>query len=245
MDLKVKDVAELLNVSEKTIRRWLLAGKIPAYRLNQQYRFSRSEIENWMMGFKQALAGGGGFSPFSKEEMDSEALENKENAVQQKGGPQQFSLYRAVNNGGVISEVTGETKEEVIRTAMRIAAPGLNLDHDVISELLLDRERLMPTGFGNGIGVPHARDFLLQQPLDKVVVAFLKKPLEYGALDGQPVHTLFFLFSSNDKRHLHLLSKLAHLSSNPKALELLKTKPSGPDLLNFIRTWESELRQPG
>ena len=49
MDLKIKDVAELLNVSETTIRRWLAEGKIPAYRLHHQYRFSRIEIENWML----------------------------------------------------------------------------------------------------------------------------------------------------------------------------------------------------
>ena len=48
MDLKIKDVAELLNISETTVRRWLVDGKIPAYRLNHQYRFSRIEIENWM-----------------------------------------------------------------------------------------------------------------------------------------------------------------------------------------------------
>ena len=52
MDLKIKDVAELLSVSETTIRRWLTEGKIPAYRINHQYRFSRLEIEDWMMGCK-------------------------------------------------------------------------------------------------------------------------------------------------------------------------------------------------
>lgn len=55
MDLKIKDVAELLSVSETTIRRWLIGGKIPAYRLNHQYRFSRIEIENWMMSCKLDL----------------------------------------------------------------------------------------------------------------------------------------------------------------------------------------------
>ncbi len=49
MDFKVKDVAELLNVSETTIHQWLTEGKIPAYRLNDQYCFSRGEIQNWMM----------------------------------------------------------------------------------------------------------------------------------------------------------------------------------------------------
>jgi excisionase family DNA binding protein len=52
MDLKIKDVADLLNVSESTIRRWIAEGKIPAYLINHQYRFSRTEIENWVMNHK-------------------------------------------------------------------------------------------------------------------------------------------------------------------------------------------------
>ena len=48
MDLKIKDVAELLSVSETTIRNWLVEGKIPFYRMEEQFRFSRSEIEDWL-----------------------------------------------------------------------------------------------------------------------------------------------------------------------------------------------------
>ena len=54
MDLKIGDVAELLQVSEKTIRRWLAEEKIPSYRINDQYRFSLMEIENWMMSWQQS-----------------------------------------------------------------------------------------------------------------------------------------------------------------------------------------------
>ena len=226
MDLKVKDVAELLNVSEKTIRRWLATGKIPAYRLNHQYRFSRIEIENWMMGFKQEAA------------KEGFLLKDEPSATLSKGGLQQFSLYRAIHNGGVFPHAEGETKEEVIRTTMKVVAPKLGLDAEVLSELLLDRENLMPTAVGHGIGIPHARDFLLQGPSDTVVVVFPKKPLEYGALDGEPVHALFFLFSSNDKRHVHLLAKIAHLSRNPQASQLLRSQPSEKKLLDFIRQWE-------
>jgi nitrogen PTS system EIIA component len=49
MDLKIKDVAELLNVSEVTIRRLLTEGKIPAYRIKHQYRFNREEIQEWLL----------------------------------------------------------------------------------------------------------------------------------------------------------------------------------------------------
>src|SRR5579872_484768 len=100
MDLKIKDVAELLNVSETTIRRWLIDGKIPAYRLNHQYRFSRIEIENWMMSCKLQQSQEG-FSPFSQEqesceevatlsEENPDAFQGVKEFLAQKGGMQQF-----------------------------------------------------------------------------------------------------------------------------------------------------------
>ena len=70
MDLKIKDVAELLSVSETTIRRWVNDGKIPAYRLQQQYRFSRSEIENWMVSCR--LQSKGNFLPGEEKQIYSD-----------------------------------------------------------------------------------------------------------------------------------------------------------------------------
>lgn len=240
MDLKIKDVAELLNVSETTIRRWLMDGKIPAYRLNHQYRFSRIEIENWVMSCK--LKQEAGFLPFAQQQIYPLPSEPAEPSSQ-RGGMQQFSLYRAIHKGDVLAQVAGETKEEIIKGTAQLIAPRLGLDADVIAELLLDREELMPTALNNGIAVPHTRDFLLQDPFDIIVVVFPQHPIEYGALDGKPVHTLFFLFSSADKRHLHLLAKLAHLSSHDEALEFLRSKPGKEEFLDYIRDWESQIRQ--
>ena len=237
MDLKIKDVAELLNVSETTIRRWLVDGKIPAYRLNHQYRFSRIEIENWMMSCK--LDQEKGFSPF--EERQIYPLPEEE-AAPSKAGTQQFSLFRAIHRGDVLYGISGSTKEEIIRKSMKEVAPKLGLDPDVIAELLLDRESLMPTALSHGVAVPHPREFILQGPTDMVVVVFLKEPIDFGALDGCPVDTLFFLFSSNDKRHLHLLAKISHLSSQPGLLEQLKSKTDKEKLLSFVKEWESKIR---
>lgn len=227
MDLKLKDVVELLNVSEATVKRWISEGKIPYYRLNNQYRFSRSEIENWVLSCKQ----GGDFSPFDEEESPKEKL-----------GTQQFGLYRAIHKGGVYADISGDTKEEVIRNAMRQIAQDLHLDAEVITDLLLDRENLMPTALSNGIGVPHTRDFLLQESYDVIAVVFPAKPIEYGALDGQPVHTLFFLFACDDKRHLHLLAKLAHLSSKPENLAYFRSHPTKAHLLDYIKNWETNIK---
>ena len=105
MDLKIKDVADLLNVSETTIRRWLGDGKIPAYRINHQYRFSRIEIEDWVMS--QKLGRVNGTSPSGEDSPLAEQI------MVSKGGSKQFSLYRALHKGEVFYDIPGRSKEEI------------------------------------------------------------------------------------------------------------------------------------
>jgi PTS system nitrogen regulatory IIA component len=225
MDLKIKDVAELINVSETTIRRWLASGKIPAYRLNGQYRFSRSEIEDWVM--RQKLGSGTQLEDSFQEE--------------KKEGNMQFSLYRALYRGGTLSLNSRLSKEEIIRAGMQYMHERFDLDADVLTELFMDREKLMSTALNHGIAVPHTRDFLLNTHFDVILTVFPEQPVEWDALDGDPVHTLFFLFASEDKNHLHLLSKVAHLSSNEKTRAFFRTKPSKERLLDYVKHWESSL----
>lgn len=240
MDLKINDVAELLNVPTETIRHWISEGKIPHYQIKGEFLISRSELQDWMISHK--LDHTGSASPFSSRTAGEDDVGSP---TRMKGGSQQFGLFRAIHKGDVLHNVGGTTKEEAIRTTMRQTAKHLNVDADVISELLLDRERLMPTALSNGIAVPHTRDTLLSNHQDAVVVAFLKHPLEYGALDGKSVHTLFFLFACEDKRHLHLLAKIAHLSNQSEALELFKRQPSKEQLLSYVKEWENRMTPPG
>ena len=239
MDLKIKDVAELLNVSETTIRRWLSEGKIPAYRLHHQYRFSRIEIENWMMSCRLQKNSEKFFLSQEEQIYPPKDLRKREDQEGRKG-MQQFSLFRAVHRGEVLRDLKETSKEAIIHETMEIISDDLGFDPSVISDLLIDREKLMPTALNNGIAVPHTRDFLLKGTTDVIVVVFPKQPIDWGALDDNPVHTLFFLFASDDKRHLHLLAKLAHLSSNDEALELLLSKPNKKELLDYIKERESQ-----
>lgn len=242
MDLKIKDVAELLNVSETTIRRWLAEGKIPAYRLNHQFRFSRTEIENWVLSCK--MQKDDDFNPFKEENLINLKSEKAKNLLSKKIGTQAFSLYRAVYKGSVINNVSGNTKEEVIRESVNQIAKNLSLDSDVLADLLLDRENLMPTALNHGIAVPHTRDFLLPKSYDIVTVVYLNKPIDYGALDGEKVKTLFFLFACDDKRHLHLLAKIAHLTRSAESLNFLNQQPGKANLLNYLKEWETRLSVP-
>lgn len=229
MDLKLKDVAKLLNVSTTTVRRWLENNGLPFYTFKHTKRFNRHEIETWMIQHQRAEA----------------ERAHQGNEVSLSADAKPFSLYHALYRGSVVESVPGENKEEVIRATMRLIAQRLHLDAEVLTELLLDRERMMPTALNNGIGVPHTRDFLLSGSQDVVTIAFPSKVIEYGALDQQPVHTLFFLFACDDKRHLHLLAKIAHFTNRPESIAFLRTRPTADQLIAYVKDWESQLQGQG
>lgn len=234
MDLKIKDVSELLSVSDSTVRRWIAEGKIPHYRINNQIYFSRSEIEDWMLnhGHQKIVA-----APLSSDHSDDKTT----SISLPKKGTKQFSLLRAIHKGDVLQAIPGKTKEEIIRETMKRVSKRIGLDADVVTDLLLDREQMMATGLNNGIGVPHTRDSLLKAHQDAIVVVFPENPIDYGSLDQIPVHTLFFLFACDDKSHLNLLARIAHLSSQSSILKELEKKPGKKALLALIKDWEASL----
>jgi len=219
MDLKLEEVANLLNVSESTVRRWLTDGQIPAYKLKDEYRFNRTEVEDWIVR--------------NEYEDDDEKHPS--------GGVRQYALYRAIHKGGVYHNVPGHTKEEIIRGGCRMLSQNLKFDPDVMADLLLDREKLMPTALNHGIAAPHTREITFNTHFDAVGVVFPTQPIDCGALDKEPVHTFFFLFACDDRRHLNLLAKIAHLSRDSEELKFLKSKPIKNDILSHIRSWETNL----
>lgn len=83
---------------------------------------------------------------------------------------------------------------------MAFAAYGLDAAQTV--DALLERESLGPTGVGHGVALPHAR----LPEIDRVVGVFLmlEKPLDFGAVDRQPVDIAFSLFAPEDSGVEHL-----------------------------------------
>jgi nitrogen PTS system EIIA component len=222
MDLELQEVAGLLNVPETVLLKLVAEGKVPSYNINGSYRFNRQEIEAWVM---------------SQQGHTSDEQEG----TRPSSGSLRYNLFRALNNGDVLTDIDADSKQEVIRACVKHLAPQLSLDVEVLYELFMDRENLVPTAVGAGFAIPHARDFLIAGHRDVVAVVFLDKPIPYGALDGLPVHTLFFLLASDDKRHLALLSKIAHLTATPSMLEKLAKKPHKAELLDLVKEWETKL----
>src|SRR5262245_7103114 len=133
MDLELQEVATLLQVSENELLEWVRDCKVPAYLMDERYRFNRPENEAWVMRHQ-----GQGADPLKTS------------------GSMRFNLFRAVNNGHVYHDIEGGRKLSVIRNTMKRVAPLLRLDAEVLTEMFMDRENLVPTAVGQGFAIPHA-----------------------------------------------------------------------------------------
>src|SRR5262249_18768719 len=84
------------------------------------------------------------------------------------------------------------------------------VDRKLLLRVLLEREALQSTAIGDGIAIPHVRHpIVLRVPTATIALAFPAVPLDFGALDGGPVETLFLLVSPTVREPLRLLARLS------------------------------------
>ena len=107
--------------------------------------------------------------------------------------------------------VRASDKEKLLQELAHKAATKLNLSEDDIVSELLKREGLGSTGMGNGVAIPHARFQKIEKPFG--IIAKLKQPIDFDAIDGQPVDIVFILLlpttASKASNLAHLLASRA------------------------------------
>jgi PTS system nitrogen regulatory IIA component len=91
----------------------------------------------------------------------------------------------------VIANVVASDKNRLLNELCLRAAQALKLDASRISAEILKREELGSTGVGAGIAIPHARIANVEGPFG--LLARLRKPIEFQAIDAQPVDIVFLL----------------------------------------------------
>ena len=227
MQLSVKDAALLLNVSEKTLYRWIKQEAIPVYRVNQHYRFNRAELLEWATSRRIHI------SPelFAEDAPTSGPLPN---------------LTDALKAGGVTYRVGGNDKPSVLRVVVDLLELPPDVDREFLYQVLLGRGTLGSTGTGDGIAIPHVRHpVVLHVPRATVTLCFLERPIDFGASDGQPVNTLFVLISPTVRAHLHLLSRLGFVLRNADFKAALRRQASRDELMEALSRAEATLPVAG
>jgi PTS system nitrogen regulatory IIA component len=122
----------------------------------------------------------------------------------------------------VVPALRGSSKKQVLQDLSGHAAKLTGLDDRKVFEALLQRERLGSTGIGEGLAIPHTK----LANLDRLfgLIARLEKPIDFAALDDQPVDILFLLLAPEGAGadHLKALARVARVLREPGVLERIR-----------------------
>jgi PTS system nitrogen regulatory IIA component len=226
MQLTVREVSELLNVSESTVTRWIKQRGLPSQHVGGQFRFNRAELLEWATTHRIKVS----VELFERPEAEAEAVP---------------SLAEALQAGGIHYHVGERTRDRVLHALVQALPLPEGINRDEIYHLFLVRESLASTAIGGGIALPHVRNPMVlhvERPL--VTLCFLDEPVDFGALDGQPVRVLFSLICPTMKSHLQTLSRLSHALRDDRFKEVVMRQGSTEEILREVRRIETTLSAP-
>lgn len=212
MQLSVREVANLLNVSERKIYAWIKNEGLPATRINRQYRFNRVVLFEWATS--------------RNVEVPADLFDNENERVESP------AFADALGEGGIFHRVSGTDKESALHAVLDAMQLPTSVDREMLFRVLLAREALGSTALGDGIAIPHPRHpIVLNLDKPEVCLCFLAQPIDFGAIDGKPVHTLFTLVSPTVRDHLHLLARLVFSLGDPGFKAAIMRRASTDEIL--------------
>lgn len=224
MQLNVRDVAGIFNISEKTVFRWIKHKNLPVYHVDEEYRFSRSELLEWASA--------------TRTDVTSEII----------NAPDEDPLLmprldEALQAGGVNYGVSGTDMASVLDSVVKALNLPKEADRSFLYQVLLKRESLGSTGIGDGIAIPHVRNpIVLHIPRSMISLCYLEQAVDFGALDGQPVSILFTLVSPTVRTHLSLLSKLSFALSDVQFKTIIKQQAPRAEIFAEARRIEGKVK---
>jgi len=138
---------------------------------------------------------------------------------------------KILSAGSVLVELSVKTKSELLSQLSLEASRKSGLPVDALYESLAQRESLGSTGIGGGIAVPHATIQHLEHPL--VIVARLRQPVDYDAIDDQPVDIVCLLLSPPGQ-HIAVLSGMIRRMRRGGAIAGIRAAGSAEAILDIL-----------
>ena len=223
MQLALRDLIEIFQVSERTIVDWIEKRDMPCLMVNEQYRFNYVELLEWVLEDKIRLT------------QDFLALTDEERITTP-------SLCQALKNGHIYYEINGVNRREIVKSIIDLLPLPVGENRDFLFEWFVARELMESTTISGGIAIPHVRNpIVLDIDQPSVTLCFLKKPVDFSAPDQKLVHAAFVILVPSVRMHLGILAQLGFCLQNPQLRECLQAKSREEEIMAEFIVCESGL----
>ena len=211
--LTMHELAAYLHLDEATVSKLVMAGKIPSLQVDRQWRFKRTQIDDWI---EEQLVG------------------EDENFADIPDG-MKLPLEDLLPDQAIIQTLRSRTPVGVIEElAARAYTNGWLLDKPWFVGAVVERESLSSTAMEGGVAFLHTRakdKGKIGRPF--VVVGRSWEGIVFGAPDGNPTYLFFLLGLKYDRLHLPILGRLARALRNPATIAKLRAL-SSPDQVRAL-----------
>lgn len=134
----------------------------------------------------------------------------------------------------VAIDVRTADKVSLLRELAGRAAAGVNLPAEMVVAEIEKRDDLGSTGIGRGVAIPHARLREIKKPVG--LLARLKSPIEFDAVDGEPVDLVFLLMlpAASQLDQLNCLAAVARTLRDQDVLQAMRRATSSTELYRAV-----------
>lgn len=134
--------------------------------------------------------------------------------------------------------LAGRTKDDLLRELVELVAPT-DEDAGAILAAVRDRERELSTGVGGGVAIPHAKSPRVEQLV--MAAGVTRSPVDFDALDGQPVELFFMLVGPDSAAgaHVRALARISRLLRREPLRASLRSAADADAFLQVVRDSET------
>ncbi len=138
-------------------------------------------------------------------------------------------------NENYIINISANNKKDALKELIDVICKNPRItDKKRFSKAIYKREKLMSTGIGLGIAVPHARDKSIQDFV--IALGIIKDGLCYESIDDKPVKLIFMIGASDsqDKAYIKLLSRIVLRLKNKNFTKQILEAKNPKDIYKLI-----------
>lgn len=152
-----------------------------------------------------------------------------------------MKIYDILSVEKIIPSMQGTTKTEVIDELLNLFKDDERVkDLEGMRSAVHEREKIMSTGVGKGFAIPHAKT----NSVNEIIAAFgkLDKPVDFQALDEQPVNLIFLLVGRENLvgPHIKLLSRISRMMNKDEFRESLAKAASAEEVFLLFENEEKQ-----